>query len=83
MSLRYLHRICVRAVQGLKDHNHKRIMAGAKPRSEPGKSSQVRWVSDTREPVKQVGSLDDKQKLRKDEKAENIMHLICWGPCVN
>ncbi|XWS54254.1 hypothetical protein CRYUN_Cryun10bG0075200 [Craigia yunnanensis] len=47
----------------------------AKPRSEPGKSSLVRWVPGTREPVKQVG-LDDKQKLREAEKAENIMHQI-------
>ncbi|XVE66259.1 hypothetical protein DITRI_Ditri08aG0066300 [Diplodiscus trichospermus] len=51
----------------------------AKPRSEPGKSTPVRCVSGTREPVKQV-SLDDKQKLREAEKAENIIHLICWGP---
>ncbi|EOX99298.1 hypothetical protein QQP08_007982 [Theobroma cacao] len=81
MSLRYLSRICVRALQGLKDHSSKGIMGRAKPRSEPGKSSQFGWVSRTKEPVKQVG-LDDKQKLREAEKAENIMHLICWGPGV-
>ncbi|OMO96344.1 hypothetical protein CCACVL1_04991 [Corchorus capsularis] len=92
MSLRHLSRIFVRAIQVVKDHSCKGIMGGggkpfynqaAKPKSEggTGKSSQIRWVSGSREPVKQVG-LDDKQKLREAEKAENIMHLICWGPAV-
>ena len=61
---------------GAKPYHHQ-----DKPKSEDGKFSQVRWVSDTKEPIKQV-SLDDKQKLREAEKAENIMHLVCWGPTV-
>ncbi|OMO98874.1 hypothetical protein COLO4_13655 [Corchorus olitorius] len=90
MSLRHLSRIFVKSIQMLKEQSSKGIMGGggkpfyhqaAKPKSEGGKSSQIRWVSGTREPVKQVG-LDDKQKLREAEKAENIMHLICWGPAV-
>ncbi|KAH1098620.1 hypothetical protein Gohar_009499 [Gossypium harknessii] len=68
-------------MEGAKRHYEK-----DRPRSESaGKSSQVGWVSGTgnRETiVKQVG-LGDKQKLREAEKAENLMHLICFGPCVN
>ncbi|TYG80576.1 hypothetical protein ES288_D02G227700v1 [Gossypium darwinii] len=66
-------------MEGAKRHYEK-----DRPRSESaGKSSQVGWVSGTgdRETiVKQVG-LGDKQKLREAEKAENLMHLICFGPC--
>ncbi|KAL4361117.1 hypothetical protein GQ457_04G005350 [Hibiscus cannabinus] len=58
-----------------------------RPRSEAGKSSsQVEWVSisdsGSMQAVKQDG-LDDKQVLREAEKAENVMHLICFGPIVN
>ncbi|MBA0613928.1 hypothetical protein Godav_014282, partial [Gossypium davidsonii] len=75
----YLQMQLVGMMEGAKRHYEK-----DRPRSESaGKSSQVGWVSGTgnRETiVKQVG-LGDKQKLREAEKAENLMHLICFGPC--
>ncbi|KAK8700486.1 hypothetical protein V6N13_018881 [Hibiscus sabdariffa] len=72
-------------MEGAKANYEKEI----RPRSEPGNSSsEVEWVSvsvsgtGSRQAVKQ-DALDDKQKLREAEKAENLMHLICFGPCVN
>ncbi|KAK8627180.1 hypothetical protein V6N13_134801 [Hibiscus sabdariffa] len=70
-------------MEGAKANYEKEI----RPRSEPrNSSSDVEWISvsgtDSRQAVKQ-DVLDDKQKLREAEKAENLMHLICFGPCVN
>ncbi|KAL4279743.1 hypothetical protein GQ457_03G006090 [Hibiscus cannabinus] len=71
-------------MEGTKANYEKEI----RPRSEPeNSSSDVEWISvvsgtDSRQAVKQ-DVLDDKQKLREAEKAENLMHLICFGPCVN
>jgi hypothetical protein len=81
MSLRYLSRIGVRLVEGLKDQGSKGLTRPpqSKIRSDSDNSSQVRWFSGTVEPMKKV-NMAGKTRLRDAEKAENIMHLICWGP---
>ncbi|KAJ4847877.1 hypothetical protein Tsubulata_011601 [Turnera subulata] len=83
MSLRYMSRTCIRAVQGLKDQNSSKGMIRhpqARTRSESDSSNQFRRISGAVEPMKKAGALDDKKKSRKAEKAENVMHLVCWGP---
>lgn len=81
MSLRYMSRMVVRAIQGMKEQSSKgTILSGfksssssqARPRSDSG---QFRWVSG----AKKV-TMDEKSRIRKAEKAENVMHLVCWGP---
>ncbi|KAL6975767.1 hypothetical protein U1Q18_024562, partial [Sarracenia purpurea var. burkii] len=53
--------------------------APARPRKESGDN--VRWVSGAGEQGKKV-NVDEKEKrrIREAEKAEKILHLICWGP---
>ncbi|KAL9382704.1 hypothetical protein Peur_025739 [Populus x canadensis] len=73
---------CLGAVQGLKDQNSKGMMKhhqarAARPESE--NSTQFRWVSGAIEPMK-MGGVSEMLRVREAEKAENAMHLICWGP---
>lgn len=82
MSLRYLSRIGVRLVEGVKDQGSKgftRSPPQSKIRSDSDNSSQVRWFSGTVEPMKKV-NMARRRRLRNAEKAENVVHLICWGP---
>jgi hypothetical protein len=82
MSLSSVSRNCLGAVQGLKDQNSKGMMKhhqarAARPESE--NSTQFRWVSGAIEPMK-MGGVSEMLRVREAEKAENAMHLICWGP---
>ncbi|KAE8075843.1 hypothetical protein FH972_014530 [Carpinus fangiana] len=81
MSLRYLSRIGVRLVEGLKDQGSKGFTRPpqSKFRSDSDNSSQVRRFSGTLEPMKKV-NMARRRRLRRAEKAENVVHLICWGP---
>lgn len=84
-------RICLATLKGMKEHNSRAMMmAGAKAspvelRSESGNiTKQRRWTqAGDREPLKKIdGLINDQQrrKLREAQKAENVMHLIFWGP---
>ncbi|KAK4577453.1 hypothetical protein RGQ29_027812 [Quercus rubra] len=81
MSLRYLSRTAVRIVEGVKEQGSKGLTRPpqSKIRSDSDNSSQIRWFSCTVEPIKKV-NVAGKRRLREAEKAENVMHLICWGP---
>lgn len=78
------------AVQGMREHNTKgMIMAGVKPspvgsRSDSGNVTRHgRWaLAGNRETSKKINGMNDhvQKKLREAEKAETVMHLICWGP---
>lgn len=81
----------MRSVQGLKDRSSsssKAVFSGfkpcqAKPSSESSSSNtqQVRCVSSSADNAKKVGgAAEDIRRLQEAEKAEKIMHLICWGP---
>ncbi|XP_059663879.1 uncharacterized protein LOC132309603 [Cornus florida] len=53
----------------------------ARPRSESGNpSTTLRRFSGNGEPVKKAVSQDEKRRTREAEKAEKLMHLVCWGP---
>lgn len=92
MSLRYVSRICMRSVQGVKDRSSSSSMAmmsrsarpsQAKPSSEPstGSTQQVRWVSCSGDSAEKAGeAAEESRRLHEAEKAEKVMHLICWGP---
>ncbi|KAI6672884.1 hypothetical protein NL676_000790 [Syzygium grande] len=90
MSLRYMSRVCMRAVQGLiKDHprSSKTMPFGIKPsqaksntESSASKPSQFRWVSGSRDAAKTAAMMDESRRLREAEKADKVMHLMCWGP---
>lgn len=81
MSLRYISRTCLRAVQGLKDQNSKGIIKNspARPRSESDNSTQFRCFSGAIEPMKKA-CVDEQRRSREAEKAEYVMQLIIWGP---
>ncbi|KAL7185630.1 hypothetical protein ACSBR2_027555 [Camellia fascicularis] len=82
MSLRHISRVCVRAVQGIVDHNSKGPMTKppqARPISESDNPINVRRFSGIVEPAKKVNR-DEKRRKREAEKAEHLTHLICWGP---
>ncbi|KAL3509521.1 hypothetical protein ACH5RR_028922 [Cinchona calisaya] len=78
--------------KGMKDHNSRAMMmAGVKPspvepRSESGNTTtrQGRWAvaAGNREPLKKINGLNDQlqKKLREEEKTQNVLHLIFWGP---
>ncbi|KAK6918984.1 Protein of unknown function wound-induced [Dillenia turbinata] len=89
MSLRHMSRVCVRAIQGLREYTQKKSSntmssfkaSQTRPRAEPTGSDQVRWVSSAAvEPAKNSVIVDEKRRFREAEKAEKVMHLICWGP---
>ncbi|KAK3016811.1 hypothetical protein RJ639_007430 [Escallonia herrerae] len=82
MSLRHMSRVCLRAVQGLKDQNSKGIIKPSqpKPRSESEKSGHGRRVSGIVEPAKKVNVDDEKRRMRVAEKEDNVLQLIFWGP---
>ncbi|KAG5545445.1 hypothetical protein RHGRI_017811 [Rhododendron griersonianum] len=82
MSLRHISRVCLRAVQGLKDHNSKTMIKPpqAKPRSESDHPTHPRKFSGVIEPQMMMGDGVDKRRLRQAEKADQLFHLIYWGP---
>lgn len=54
-----------------------------KPKLNSDKSSGVRWVSkgdDDMDTTKKHGVVEERRRLREAEKAEKVVHLICWGP---
>ncbi|OWM78609.1 hypothetical protein CDL15_Pgr002780 [Punica granatum] len=87
-------RICMRSVQRLKDRggscsSSKAMFGGFKPsKAKSGsessinssKQEQVRWVSNSTETAKETEAAEEIRRLREAEKAEKVMHLICWGP---
>ena len=85
MSLRYTSRMCLRAIQLLKEQQMgSKPMATLKsssPSQSQARANRVRWFSSaaTDHSTKEPG-LDEKLKRRRAEKAENVMHLVCWGP---
>ncbi|KAJ7981385.1 hypothetical protein O6P43_000654 [Quillaja saponaria] len=72
-------RTCARAIDGFKDHISKGVTKPSQPRSDSDNSAQFRRFSRAAEPMKMV-DVGRNQNIRKAEKAENVMHLICWGP---
>ncbi|KAL3714840.1 hypothetical protein ACJRO7_006702 [Eucalyptus globulus] len=89
MSLRYMSKVCLRAVQGLiKDRpwSSKAMSFGIKPSQtknnmeSAGKPSQFRWVSGGGDATKTAAMMEKSRQLREAEKADKIMHLVCWGP---
>ncbi|KAL5972981.1 hypothetical protein ACLOJK_039788 [Asimina triloba] len=81
MSLRYVGRICVRSVQGLRDRGSigmGGIVMGslASHQSRDGTDPSSSDPSTTTKPVPN----EKKQRVREAEKAETVMQLVCWGP---
>lgn len=83
MSLRYISRTLVKAVQWGADQNPKGIIKPSQPRlkSESDDSAQFRWVYAASESAKMI-SRNGKSipRDREAEKIENAMHLMFWGP---
>lgn len=53
----------------------------ARPRPESGKPVDIRRVLGAGESKKKMISVDEKlRRVREAEKAEKVLHLICWGP---
>lgn len=76
-------RVCFRAIQGLKEQNRKG------PSIKPSNSSrQLSDATDNSIYVTRTSASSGmesvqkghQKKMREAEKAENVMHLICWGP---
>ncbi|KAG1338480.1 hypothetical protein COCNU_04G007860 [Cocos nucifera] len=86
MSLRYTSRMCLRAIQLLLKEQQvgSKPMATLKsctPSQSQARSKQVKWFSGAATEHSAKGpALDERLKRRRAEKAENVMHLICWGP---
>ncbi|KAK4793232.1 hypothetical protein SAY86_023667 [Trapa natans] len=92
MSLRYATRICMRSLHTLKDRTSSSTAMLSKPgkptcqmkpasETSSGNTQQVRWVSSSGDGVKKVGEkAEESRRLQEAEKAERVMHLICWGP---
>lgn len=85
MSLRYMSRMCLRAIRLLKEQQvGSKPMATLKsttPSQSQDRANQVRWFSGAAADHPAKGpALNEKLKRRRAEKAENVVHLICWGP---
>lgn len=48
--------------------------------SESGNQGWKKWFSGTGDAGKKAFMDEQKRRVREAEKAENIMHLILWGP---
>ncbi|CAN4104884.1 unnamed protein product [Withania somnifera] len=54
--------------------------SAANSSSESGNRGRLRWFYGTGDSEKKGLMDDQKRRVRDAEKAENIMHLIIWGP---
>ncbi|KAF7848227.1 hypothetical protein BT93_L2178 [Corymbia citriodora subsp. variegata] len=89
MSLRYMSKVCMRAVQVLlkdRPRSSKAMSFGIKPSQaksnaeSAGKPSQFRLVSGGGDAAKTAALMDEGRRLREAEKADKVMHLMFWGP---
>jgi hypothetical protein len=82
MSLGYLSRVCVRVVQAaVRAEQPASTKPPTIPRPSPAAPSPHRrtWFSGgTAEMQASANTAAD--KMRRAEKDESVMHLICWGP---
>lgn len=79
MSLGYLSRVCARVVQAVVRAEQP---AAAMPKPSPVAQAPHRRsrFSDGVAGQTPVAAKTAAGKMRKAEKDENVMHLICWGP---
>uniref|UniRef100_A0A8I6Y3H3 Uncharacterized protein n=1 Tax=Hordeum vulgare subsp. vulgare TaxID=112509 RepID=A0A8I6Y3H3_HORVV len=79
MSLGYLSRVCARVVQTAVRAEQP---AAAMPKPSPAAQAPHRLsrFSDGMPDQMPVAARTAAGRMRKAEKDENVMHLICWGP---
>ncbi|OEL26174.1 hypothetical protein BAE44_0012805 [Dichanthelium oligosanthes] len=88
MSLRYASRVVLRAAQAVRARQPPaRPMAGAvkpggtAPAAQRPQGGHVSAAGGGRSSVSAEKAIAvDKLRRRKAQKAENVMHLVCWGP---
>lgn len=78
--------LCKRAVQHLRklSLSSRGMVAAVKPSQpkqppESANKHEASWVSGREAEAKKAG-IDEKSRAKQAEKAEKIMHLVCWGP---
>lgn len=69
-------------LKSMMPQNKTHAFAGAQSSSagNEAKASTLRMVGGTVTQQPQRTTLDDEERKRRREKAENLVHLICWGP---
>jgi hypothetical protein len=83
MSLGYLSRVCVRVVQAALRAEQP---ASTKPPTIPRPSLAApaphrrAWFSGGTAEMQATAKTAAAEKMRRAEKDESVMHLICWGP---
>ena len=83
MSLRYASRVVLRAAQAVRARHPaapRPMAGGVKPGTAPA-AQRPQGVGGGRSsvPVEKAVAVE-KLRRRKAQKAENVMHLVCWGP---
>jgi len=84
MSLRYASRVVLRAAQAVRARHPaapRPMAGGVKPGTAPAaqRPQGVGGGGRSSVPVEKAVAVE-KLRRRKAQKAENVMHLVCWGP---